>query len=320
MNPAVLRSLALVPLLAAALAGALPAADPNAYLGVHALPVNAIAVDGEAVAYTPLDELVFEASLANEEGTEVFSLEGDLAAALSIELRRDDQPVEVLAEWIDRGEQFSLTGRAPPDDPRSLEPGVGRKAELRLRRPGGKPFDAGAYALLLRVVPPAVRDGQGSPWAERGGVGGARFAIAEPVRLADFKLRLVIDLGRKIRVGDLRAALALGQQLVDLDPSDPASKGWLGEVQLQLRDYQAAAVNLATALTAQIEAGGEERTLLTSYLAYAYVALGRTAEAAELLALSHMPDDIPAELARLQAVYQAEREAAGGGEAGQARP
>lgn len=320
MNPPTLRSLALVPVLVATAAGALPAADSNAYLGVYAMPWDCTSVDGELVAFAPLDKLVFEASLGNEEGSEVFFLQGDLAAVLAIELRRDDRPVEVVAEWIDKGEQFSLTDEPPPEDPRRLAPGVGRKAELRLRRPGGELFDAGAYTLLLRVLPPAVRDGQGAPWAGRAGVGGARFTIVDPVRLEDLKLRLVIDIGRKFRAGDLPAALALCRQLIELDPSDPKSKGSLGAVQFQMRDYQAAATNLAIALRAVIEATGGERTLLTSYLAYAYVALGRTTEAAEVLEVSHMPDEIPAELARLQAVYQAEREAAGRGEAPKPTP
>lgn len=263
----------------------------DSYLGIYCSPkytTSGYPRYDESVTYGERNELEFELSIVNEEGTSSIFIPRDFQGHLVIELTKDAEklPEESLVV------QFGMMKRKYKYDTQLseqgydsshfevLEPGIGLRTSFTLKRRDGSPFLCGYYKLICYFKKGSVRFEDGTEWLGRGGGGGSVFHILKVTTLDDQKRQYIIKGSEFLQKNQPQEALEAYQKLIELAPDDIGNYAWLGETYMRMQRYQEAISTFEKALPAFV---GRERTSVPDNLAFCYVAVNREEKAREIL-------------------------------------
>ena len=285
------------------MASAAPLLALDGYVGVYAEAPNTVSRENSNVALGPRAHLTFNIALVNEEDGEELLAAGGLGQTLAVTLRDDEAPIpadELHISWRDEVERYAFYGGLPPE-PREkhlLEPGVGWRSELTIRRIDGLPFRGGDYTLYVEVKDDSLLGADGLPWRGRRGAATLSLKLDEAKGPEDQLWKAKMLGIEALAGGTYERALDHFQHALDLDPSDDFAWSGLGRAYFELQLYREAAASLDGVVQRSVARGMD--TTLPALLVESYVALGEREKAAEILALMVPPARIEPLLGKME--------------------
>lgn len=277
----------------------------NDLLGVYAhvrFAVKAVGYE-EPTVLGEVSRIPLRVSLTSEEGSRDVLLPASIGDWATVTVSRDGRPLPpgaVEISWGEKREKYDLYGVDPRVDVRDterLEPGTGVHAPMELKTLDGQPFEDGLYTVLLVVDPHKVTFADGSPFTGRGGRGGGRFRVLRAISEADRAAALNQDGTWHLREGRHEQALDAFRELVERMPDSQWAWDRLGLAYAEVGDHR-------SALDCFEKLGGSslrnDRSIVPYKAAYAYVALGDEAQAAQILRYLVAEGEVEQEVAKMR--------------------